>query len=223
VAAWSSSGAQPDLTARIADQIARLRESQGLSMSDFAREVGLSARQLADVERGRKPVPIDLLLRACRRFRKPIEYFLSRASVERPYYWLHRAADIARLPLRKRRGPAGDAALGGEFRSLAGGFEARGLFPYYVRLRQAPRGDVALHEHHGQEFAYVVSGEVTLVTIVGGQRVTETMTAGDTCFIDSTVPHRFIGHGASPYGESSAEIIDVYWCPLGESYLFEED
>ena len=61
------------------------------------------------------------------------------------------------------------------------------------------------------------------MTLLNGQRVSETMAAGDMCFIDSTVPHRFLGKGLSLYEESSAEIIDVYWCPLGESYLFEED
>ena len=59
--------------------------------------------------------------------------------------------------------------------------------------------------------------------ILDGERITERLSAGDTCFIDSTVPHRFLGTGLSPYEKSSAEVIDVYWCPLGESYLFEDD
>jgi hypothetical protein len=98
------------------------------------------------------------------------------------------------------------------------------MYPYYVKLRHPGSScDISLHEHHGQEFAYVLDGQVTFVTILNGERVTETLVAGDTCFIDSTVPHRLLGMGLSPYDESSAEIIDIYWCPLGESYLFEDD
>jgi transcriptional regulator with XRE-family HTH domain len=192
-------------------------------MNDFARELELSPRQLADIERGRRSVSIELLLRACRRFRKPLEYFLSRAVIERPFYQVQRAADIARLPARTRKRLVEGGWRGTEFRSLAAGFGPRGMYPYYVKLRVPPQADLTLHEHHGQEFAYVVNGEITLVTLADGHRVRERMTSGDTCFIDSTVPHRFVGQGVSPYDESSAEIIDVFWCPLGESYLFEDD
>jgi transcriptional regulator with XRE-family HTH domain/quercetin dioxygenase-like cupin family protein len=221
-AIYSSRG--PRTTAeRIGDQIAALRASAGLSMHDFARELSVSARQLADIERGRRPVPIELLLRACRRFRRPLEYFMSRAVVERPFFQVQRAAAIGRLPLRSRKRLVQGASRPTEFRSLAAEFGPRGMYPYYVRLRLASQPDVPLHEHHGQEFAYVLTGEVTLTTIVDGRRVTEQLTAGDACFIDATVPHRFSGRGASPYNDSSAEIIDVFWCPLGESYLFDDD
>jgi hypothetical protein len=94
---------------------------------------------------------------------------------------------------------------------------------YVIKPRIPAHHAPTLHEHHGQEFVYVLNGEVTLNTLVDGKRYSEKLVAGDTCFIDSTVPHRFLGVGLSPYDESSAEMIDVYWCPLGESYLFEEN
>jgi hypothetical protein len=77
-----------------------------------------------------------------------------------------------------------------------------------------------MHEHHGQEFVYVLTGEVKLVTVLDGQDVTETLSAGDSCLIDSTIPHQFVGVGLNPYQAAGAEIIDVFWCPLGENYLF---
>jgi mannose-6-phosphate isomerase-like protein (cupin superfamily) len=164
------------------------------------------------------------VLFACRRFRKPLEYFLSSNQHDGPPYFLQRASEIRQTPARTRRRLVDAGWSETQFRSLASGFGTRGMFPYYVKLRHpGHRYDISLHEHHGQEFVYVLNGQVTLVTILNGKRVTETMVAGDTCFIDSTVPHRFLGMGLSPYDESSAEIIDVYWCPLGESYLFEDD
>ena len=45
--------------------------------------------------------------------------------------------------------------------------------------------------------------------------------AGDSCYIDSTVPHLLRSWTRNPYSETSAEVIDVFWCPLGESYLFD--
>ena len=224
MAIYFSNGMAKSLTEQIAAQIEALRLSRGMAMNDFARELDLSPRQLADVERGRKSLSIDVLLRACRRFHKPLEFFLARTSVSRPFYQVQRAPDIARLPVRGRKRLVDGSWSRTEFRSLAPDFGPRGMLPYYVKLRLPNDYDLTLHEHHGQEFAYVVAGEVTLVTIVDGKRVSERMTAGDVCFIDSTVPHRFLGQGVSPYGdESSAEIIDVFWCPLGESYLFEDE
>jgi hypothetical protein len=32
-----------------------------------------------------------------------------------------------------------------------------------------------------------------------------------------------VGTGTSLYEESCAEVIDVFWCPLGESYLFGDE
>jgi transcriptional regulator with XRE-family HTH domain len=222
-AIYFKDGIPKNLTEQIADQIAALREARGLSTTEFARELDISVRQLADVERGRKAVSIDLLLRACRRFRKPLEYFLSRTAVHPPFYFIQRASDIGRLPVRTRRRLVDKGWADTQFRSLASGFFPRGMHPYYVKIRDPGPDDITLHEHHGQEFVYVLTGEVTLITVLDGKRVRERLSAGDTCFVDSTVPHRFVGEGLSPYDDSSAELIDVYWCPLGEGYLFEED
>jgi transcriptional regulator with XRE-family HTH domain/quercetin dioxygenase-like cupin family protein len=216
-------GAPKNLTEEVADKMASLRQGRGLSMGEFARQLDISVRQVAEIERGRKPMSLDLLMNVCRHFQKPLEYFISNSMVERPYYFIQRASEIRNSPVHRRRKLVDAGWSETQFRSLASGFGPRGMYPYYVKLRHPDGGNITLHEHHGQEFAYVLNGRVTLVTLLNGKRVTETLTAGDTCLIDSTVPHRFLGMGLSPYDESSAEIIDVYWCPLGESYLFDDN
>ncbi len=49
----------------------------------------------------------------------------------------------------------------------------------------------------------------------------EILHAGDALYLDSSVPHRINGQSRNPYAATSAEIIKVFWCPLGERYLFE--
>lgn len=211
------------LTEDIASRVAAFRESEGLTPAEFGRMLKMSARRLHDIERGRKPVSIDTLLRICHRFRKPIEYFLASTLVERPFYTVVRASAIGALPMRpRRRLPDGGWSVT-EFRPLASNFGPRGMHPYYVKLRQPQEPGTSLHEYHGQEFVYVLRGEVSLVTIVDGQHTMQRLLPGDMCFIDSTVPHRFIGTAVSPFEDSSAEVIDVFWCPLGESYLFSDE
>ena len=212
-----------DFSEQIARRIQTLRRAEGVAMSELAADLGIALRRFRDFELGRRTPSIDLLLRLCVRFRRPIEYFLATTFAERPFSFVQRTADIGGIPVRTRRRLVDQGWTETQYRSLASGFGPRGMYPYYVKLRYSGGQNISLHEHHGQEFVYVLNGEVTLLTLCEGERVEERLSAGDVCFVDCTVPHRFIGKGLSPYDTSSAELIDVYWCPLGESYLFADD
>lgn len=69
---------------------------------------------------------------------------------------------------------------------------------------------------------YVLEGQLELTTYAEDKRVTETLRAGDSCFLDSSVPHMLRGQTKNPYSETGATVLDVFYCPLGESYLFED-
>jgi len=60
------------------------------------------------------------------------------------------------------------------------------------------------------------------MTFAGEQEVTEILRPGDTCYLDSTVPHLVRGRSRNPYSDTSAEVLDVFWSPLGEQYLFRD-
>jgi transcriptional regulator with XRE-family HTH domain/quercetin dioxygenase-like cupin family protein len=211
------------LSACVAARLKSLRQRRGQSLTDCAAAVGISARRLAAVEDGRRPVPFDLLLRVCALFRKPVEYFLADALISRPFFVVQRAAGIRQLKARVRRDQPPGNGTQNVFKSLADRFGRRGMYPYYVTVTGQGSRQVTMHEHHGQEFVYVLNGEVTLVTRLHGNKIFETLSRGDSCFLDSTVPHRFIAATPSPYRNSSAELLDVFWCPLGEDYLFVAD
>jgi transcriptional regulator with XRE-family HTH domain len=216
-------GPPGDFTKQIAHRIRALRQAEGVAIGDLARHLRIGLRRWKEIEQGRRVPSIHLLLRICLRFRRPIEYFLAATFTERPSLFVQRVADIARLPVQTRRRLVDRGWAETQFRSLASGFGPRGMYPYYVKLRYPGEPDITLHEHHGQEFVYVLNGEVTLLTVREGEHVEQRLSAGDVCFLDSTVPHRFLGKGLSPYDSSSAELIDVFWCPLGEGYLFADD
>jgi transcriptional regulator with XRE-family HTH domain/uncharacterized cupin superfamily protein len=212
-----------DLTRQIAHRITTLRRAEGVTIDDLASELGIGLRRLKEIELGRRVPSIDLLLRTCLRFRRPIEYFLAATFTERPFLFVQRAADIGGLPVRARKRLVDQGWAETQYRSLASGFGPRGMYPYYVTLRSQDGPNITLHAHHSQEFVYVLNGDVTLLTVREGERVEERLSTGDVCFVDSTVPHRFLGKGLSPYDSSRAELVDVYWCPMGEDYLFAAD
>lgn len=207
---------------QIGGQIISLRQARGMSVADLAHVLEVGVRQMADIERGRKPLSIALLLRICGLFRKPVEYFLASTLVDPPFHTVLRSTELSEMAPRQRRTNDRPASPG-TYKPLSHGFARSGMYPYYVRLPLVPGEPPLLHEHHGQEFVYVLNGEIVLHTIEQGVRVAYNLSAGDSCFIDSTVPHRLAGVGLSPYGQSGAELIDVFWCPLGESYLFSDE
>jgi uncharacterized RmlC-like cupin family protein len=103
---------------------------------------------------------------------------------------------------------------------LALGFADRGLHPYYLQFFNGDP-DGRLHQHHGQEFIYVLDGELEFVTgSDGGQ--TELLHPGDSIFLDSSVPHQLRGHSRNPFAAASAEVLEVFWTPLGIGYLFDD-
>src|SRR5262249_46072505 len=139
-------------------------------------------------------------------------------------YFLQRRAAIKDAPLHRRRSaPGGNGAAAvsnATYRQLASGFPDRGLHPYYIQDTAEPANS-ALHSHHGEEFIYVLDGQLELVTYAGDRESTELLRAGDSVFLESSVPHLVRGHSRNPYASKSAELIDVFWTPLGIDYLFE--
>ncbi len=215
-------GIYGDPVREAAEKIALLRRSRGLTLAALARNVGLSARQLAAVESGEKAPDLHLLLHLAREFRRPLEYFFATTVESQPHHFIQRAADIAKVPVSQRKGSAGSS--GGDahvFRRLASGFLDAGMHPYYVQVRSGHADGMITHEHHGQEFIYVLDGELELVTFVENEEVVEPLRAGDSVFLESSVPHLLRSQARNPFSTTSAEVIDVFWSPLGESYLFE--
>lgn len=218
-------GADSNPVREAAEKIGLLRRAQGLTLPNLANELGVSRRHLGQVERGERPAEVDLLVKLARRFRRPIEFFLATTLDQQPNYFVQRGKDIHTIPERRRKAvtPAKNDQVPHVFRPLAGGFPDRGIHPYYLQVRRyAPDHPPSLRAHYGQEFIYVLDGEVEFLTHVeNGLEQRELLRAGDALFLESSVPHLLRGHSRNPYASSTAEVIDVFWCPLGESYLFE--
>jgi oxalate decarboxylase/phosphoglucose isomerase-like protein (cupin superfamily) len=66
----------------------------------------------------------------------------------------------------------------------------------------------------------VLDGELELTTYIEQELVTVELRPGDSCYIDSSVPHLVRAQTRNPFSETSAQVLDVFWSPLGEKYLF---
>ena len=216
-----------DSEASVAVQMGRrlrtLRDTHGWTTEQLAHVLELSERQLHRIERGERAAPLDLMLRLARAFGRPLDELIGGRTDVEPLYFIQRSSDIGRVPSRPRRTPVErpDVPASKTCQPLAGGFPVQHMYPYLIRLLNVDIETLTLHEHHGHEFLYVLDGELELRTYAGEQPVTEILRPGDSCYLDSSVPHLVRGVTRSPYAQLSAEVIDVFWSPLGEGYLFE--
>jgi transcriptional regulator with XRE-family HTH domain/quercetin dioxygenase-like cupin family protein len=214
-------GIYSDAVHEATEKVRLLRRSHGSTLADVSRDTGAGVRRLAQIERGEKAPDVDLLLMLARKFRRPIEYFFSTTLESQPYYFIQRAAqikEIATEPQRKSSDTNGTTP-GRTCRLLASGFPDRGLHPYYVQVMAVGEQAETVQSHHGEEFIYVLEGEVEFITHTGDKEVTELLHPGDSLFLESSVPHLLRGHRRNPFAERTAETLAVYWSPLGEEYV----
>ena len=207
----------------VAEKIALLRRSRRLSVDDLAARLGIGPRQLAAIEHETKSPSFDLLLKLAREFKRPVEYFLAETFEQGPSHFVLRRDQVQRAPVRLRRDPNGSSGKRAQsrFRSLAEGFQDRGIFPYHVEVKGAT--DTLATPHVGQEFVYLLSGELEFAIDMAGEQRVEMLRPGDSLFLDSSASHRFQGRGHSPYAHCDAETLVVFWGPIGENGWYETD
>ncbi len=214
-------GVYADASREAGEKIGLLRRAHGITVAELAREIDLGARLLTEIERGERSPKLDILVRLARRFRRPIEYFFATTIESQPYYFVQRANETRHLPAHKRKyGNKRESDGVRLYRPLALGFADRGMHPYYVQFVGAEQQPV-LHQHHGQEFLYVLDGELEYTTGADGREV-QLLHPGDSVFLDSSVPHSVRGHSRNPFATATAEVLSIFWSPLGIDYLFEE-
>jgi transcriptional regulator with XRE-family HTH domain len=220
---YEGNGSSGDLRRQVGEKLRLLREVHGWPLERVARSAALSERHVAGIERGDRDVPLEAMLNLARAFGKPLRELIGLAVARPPYYFVRRSKDIPSIPARRRRTPVERPHAGRSktCQPLVGGFPTQEMYPYFLRLLNVNVETLTLHEHHGQEFIYVLEGELELTTYCGNQQVRDVLRAGDSCYFDSTVPHLLRSWTRNPYSETSAEVIDVFWCPLGEDYLFD--
>jgi transcriptional regulator with XRE-family HTH domain len=221
--AYNGRNGSTDVERRVADKLRQLREICGWSVERIARATGLSERQMLRIERGDRAIPFEVVMTLARAFGKPLREFIGLAGVRAPYYVVRRAAEIPSIPPQRRRTPVErpNVLPSKTCQPLVAAFPGKEMYPCFLRLLNVDLETLTHHEHHGQEFIYVLEGELELTTYAGDQQQPEILRAGDSCYLDSTVPHLLRSWTRNPYSETSAEVIDVFWCPLGEAYLFE--
>ena len=190
-------------TTIVGAKIRGLRESKNLSIEEIAEHSGLSAEQILSIENDQNLPSLGPLIKIARALGVRLGTFMDDNDALGPV--VTRAADRERDSSISFSNGATDARKHMEYHPLAQQKAGRHMEPFIIDINPEDTPDFQLSAHEGEEFIYVMSGEVEIV--YGKEKYL--LTEGDSIFYDSIVKHHV--HGAPG---KSAKILAVVYIPF---------
>jgi transcriptional regulator with XRE-family HTH domain len=165
------------LEVAIGHQVREFRMKLGMTVADLGRQAGLSAGMMSKIENGVTSPSLSTLQALSRALNVPVTAFFRKFEEQRDATYIKNGQGL----VIERRG-----TRAGHQYQLLGHSIGKSLVvePYIVTLTET--SDVfPLFQHAGQEFIYILEGEV-------GYRHADklySMTPGDSLFFDADAPH----------------------------------
>jgi quercetin dioxygenase-like cupin family protein/DNA-binding XRE family transcriptional regulator len=184
------------MATQIGQRIRRMREAQGLSLEQVSALVGVSTHELTDLEAGHGLPSVGLVIKLSRVLGSRVDGILHGAP-------LSRALTVFRAGEHGAE-EEGDTDQGYTYRSLGRpSSPGQGMEPLLITFVPGET-DIRPIAHDGQEFVYVLEGQVELLH--DGERCT--LNPGDSVYLDSNRPHLF-----RAVGEKPSRAVGVVWSP----------
>lgn len=176
-----------DEIAAVGAAIRTLRRRRGLSLRDLSRLTGFSIGFLSLVERGQSSLALTSLYKVAKALDSDVGHFFRQngdGPDSHPLPHVHRASE-----------PSEVAIAGGSrtYRLLSGRASDRALEPLLVTVEPTESIEEP-YNHEGEEFAYVLTGE--LLFVVDGAEYR--LAAGDSIHFAATVPHAIHNDTGAP-------------------------
>jgi transcriptional regulator with XRE-family HTH domain len=182
----------------VGQHVKAFREKTGLTLQQFAEKVGISSALLTQMENRMVSPSIGMLVQIANAFGTTVSSFIG-GKPEAEYSVVRKEdhSTVSRVGLKD-----GGGRTPYIYESLGAGKAGRKMEPFYLKLQPMSEPATARSVHAGEEFLYVLSGEVEAFL---GNR-TELLKAGDSIYYNSTTPHHV--HSA---GKEEAEVLVVLY------------
>ncbi|MCR4957817.1 MAG: XRE family transcriptional regulator [Prevotella sp.] len=184
-------------------KIKRLRETKNLSIEEISERSGLTAEQILSIENDVNLPSLGPLIKIARALGVRLGTFMDDNDAIGPV--ITRAKDReAESSISFSNGTI-DARKHMEYHPLAKQKAGRHMEPFIIDINPEDKPDFQLSEHEGEEFIYVMQGEVEIVY----GKMTYNLKEGDSIYYDSIVKHHV--HGAPG---KSAKILAMVYIPF---------
>lgn len=159
----------------IGANIRRCREQTGLTLTEVAGRARLTKSALSKIERGQGSPPIATILRIADVLKTPLAELLTEPEATVPYVLTHRGE--GRILTRD------GSRFGYSYEALALDMRQKAMEPFLLTIR--PGDPTGRFQHGGQEFIYMLSGQMEVCIDEEKLR----LSAGDSLYFDPSHPH----------------------------------
>jgi transcriptional regulator with XRE-family HTH domain len=181
-------------------KITQIRESRKLTLVQLAERSQLSEELIREIESGALIPSLTPLIKIARVLGVRLGTFMD--DVENIGPVINRKGRQVRAVRFAGRSRATSSDL--DFYSLAMDKSGRHMDPFLIDIIPSAEREFTLSSHEGEEFIYVLSGQVEISYGKDLHRLTE----GDSIYYDSIVAHNVHALGSSP-----AKILAVVYAP----------
>ena len=188
---------------KVGAKIKGLRETKNLSIEEIAERSGLTVEQINSIENDVNLPSLGPLIKIARALGVRLGTFMDDNDALGPI--VTRAKDREADSSISFSNDATDARKHMEYHPLAQQKAGRHMEPFVIDIHPEETPDFQLSAHEGEEFIYVMNGEVEIE--YGKEKYT--LKEGDSIFYDSIVKHHV--HGANGQG---AKILAVVYIPF---------
>ncbi len=179
------------------------RESKKLTVDDLAERSGLSAEQILSIENDENLPSLGPLIKVARALGVRLGTFLDDSDKLGPV--VSRLADREKESTISFSNGAAEARKNMVYHALAREKAGRHMEPFVIEVQANEAKDFKLSAHEGEEFIYVLSGELEIAY----GKETYKLSAGDSIYYDSIVMHHV--HGVSG---QAAQILALVYIPF---------
>lgn len=187
----------------VGSKIKGIRESKNISLEEMSERSGLSLEQISSIENDQNLPSLGPLIKIARALGVRLGTFMDDNDALGPV--VCRAEDRERDSSISFSNGASDARKHMEYHPLAQQKAGRHMEPFVIDINPTDNTDFKLSAHEGEEFIYVMNGEVEIE--YGKEKYL--LKEGDSIFYDSIVKHHV--HGAPG---KSAKILAVVYIPF---------
>jgi len=187
----------------VGSKIKGIRESKNISIEEVSERSGLTTEQINSIETDQNLPSLGPLIKIARALGVRLGTFLDDSDALGPI--VCRAADREKDSSISFSNGASDARKHMEYHPLAQQKAGRHMEPFIIDINPEEAPNFQLSAHEGEEFIYVMQGEVEIVY----GKETYNLKEGDSIFYDSIVNHHV--HGAPG---KAAKILAVVYIPF---------
>ena len=194
---------QNDYEAKYLTKLCSYLIKQGYTVEEIAERSGLTVEQISSIENDVNLPSLGPLIKIARALGVRLGTFMDDNDALGPI--VTRAADREKDSSISFSNDATDARKHMEYHPLAQQKAGRHMEPFVIDINPEESPEFQLSAHEGEEFIYVMQGEIEIVY----GKETYNLKEGDSIFYDSIVKHHV--HGAPG---KSAKILAVVYIPF---------